>query len=673
NLKVSNRANNKARITFTNVVDDRGFIGDPFPGVTIFDGTASLNFGNEAASTANRLEQNIINIFDVYKIYRGKHTISFGTDIDLNKTYNLFINRNFGLYQYNNINDFINNAAPSRYRRGYSLVDGTKTGDESTNSAAEFKSWRLGLFLNDDIRVNDKLNLTFGLRADRFEFLDNAPVDKFWSDTAEAKIVAAGYDLRGAKSGQLSKPIFMLAPRFGFRYNIDDENFVFRGGVGMFTGRTPLVWPGGVYQNTGVTIGAIDPSAAQLNSFVRFRRDVNNQFTALDITGSNALPQGDLNLIADDYKLPKVLRTSLAADKKLGNGWSFSVEGIFTKNINETDWANVAIQRPNAKSAGPGSRDIIVGTPNIQLRNSGNLRPYTNIILIQNTTSRKGYSWSTTAILDKAFSNNWAFNLSYTYGNSAVNNEGTSSINTSNWQNMEKTATRNTIVRTTSDFDIGHRIQAYGSKKFTYAKGYLSTTFSLVYTGQSGSPISYTQSGAAVNDGVFNNDLIYVPASRAELDQMVFLSNTFNGVTFNAAQQRDMYWDFIQSNKYLRKRAGQFAERNGDRLPFTHNIDLKIQQDVNVKVGSRRIGFQVTFDMFNFGNFLNSEWGRQYFANFDAIQVLQFAGYTAAPVANTPQYRFSPITNNKPWIVSDGVTPFNSSRWSGQLGLRFNF
>jgi hypothetical protein len=293
--------------------------------------------------------------------------------------------------------------------------------------------------------------------------------------------------------------------------------------------------------------------------------------------------------------------------------------------------------------------------------------------LIQNTKDKKGYAWSTTAIIDKSFSKNWAFNLSYTYGNSAINNEGTSSVNTSNWQNMEKVGNRNNIVRTTSDFDIGHRIQSYASKKFTYAKGYLSTTLSVVYTGQSGSPISYTQSGSAVGDGVFNNDLIYIPASRAELDQMVFLTNTFNGVAFSAVQQRDMFWSFIQSNKYLRKRVGKFAERNGDRLPFTHNVDFKLQQDVSVKVGSRRIGFQVTFDVFNVGNLINSEWGRQYFANFDAIQVLQFAGYTAAPAANTPQYRFSPITNNRPWIVSDGVTPFNSSRWTGQLGLRFNF
>jgi hypothetical protein len=674
NSKFTNKSNNKFRATFTNVVDDRGFIGDPFPGVTIFDGTASINFGSEVASTGNLLKQNIINIFDVYRYYIGKNSLSGGVDIDLNKTYNLFINRNFGLYQYNNVTDFLANAIPSRYRRGYSLVDGNKSGDEAVNSAAQFKSDRIGLFLNDDIKITDNFTLTFGVRADRFEFLDDALVDKFWQDTAQQIVKSKGYNLQGAESGKLAKPSIMVSPRIGFKYSIDDDGLTFRGGIGLFTGRTPLVWPGGTYQNTGVSIGAIDPTVAQLNAAnIRFRPNVNNQYSAIDLFGSNALPQGDLNLVASDYKLPKVMRTSLAVDKKLGKGWVFNIEGIFTKNINETDWANLSIIQPNAKSAGPGARDIIVGTPRFTLRPSGNTTPYTNIILLQNTKTRKGYSWSFTTTIDKSFSRNWSFNLAYTYGNSVVNNEGTSSVNTSNWQNMEKVSTRNNIERSISDFDIGHRIQSYVSKRFNYSKGLFGTTLSLVYTGQSGNPLSYVQSGASVNDGVSSNDLVYIPSSRAELDQMVFLSNTFNGATITPAQQRDMFWEFIQSNKYLRKRVGQFTQRNAGRMPFTHIIDAKIQQDVNFKVGEKKYGFQVIFDIFNLTNLINNEWGRAYFANFDAVQILQFAGYTASPAANTPQYRFSPIVGNKPWIVSDGITPFNSSRWSGQLGLRFNF
>jgi hypothetical protein len=367
-----------------------------------------------------------------------------------------------------------------------------------------------------------------------------------------------------------------------------------------------------------------------------------------------------------------VFRTTLAADKKLGNGWMFSVEGTMTKNVFEADWQNVAINKTNAVTTGPGPRNIITGQTNIQLRPTGNVRPYTGIYLLRNTPSKTGYSYNFSAQVDKAFSNNWSFTASYAYGNSYVNNEGTSSVNASNWINMEKVSTRNEVNRTVSDFSVGHRIQGYASKKFNYAKGKLATTVALVYIGQSGNPISYTISGNGfVNDGATNNDLLYVPRDRTELAAMTFLSNTVNGVIYTPVQQQELFWQFIESNKYLSSRKGQFTERNGSRLPFTNNLDLKIAQDFNFKVKGKTRTFQVALDMFNFTNFLNAEWGRQFFAGFDQFVVLSPGGLAAG---NVPQYRFTPVANpKKPFIVSDGVTPFNSSRWSSQLTVRFNF
>ena len=681
--KFNNRNNNSLRVSFTNVNDNRGFTGNPFPAVTIFDGTANINFGNEISSTANLLKQNIINIFESYRVYKGKHNINIGFDMDLNKTYNLFINRAHGFYQYNNIDSFLQNRTPARYRAGFSLVDGGKVGDEATNSAAEFNSMRLGIFLNDDIRVNDDLTISLGVRADKFQFFTDAPVDPFWRDSASRTIKAAGYDLEGAVAGQLPSSRFMISPRFGFKYNIPEQGFTFRGGTGLFTGRTPLVWPGGVYQNTGITIGSVDiNSASQLFGLgVKFNPNVNAQPTNASLFGGNPLPSGDLNLVAKDYKVPMVWKTTLAADKKLGNGWTASVETEFVKNVYETDWQNLSIFKginPIANSTtvvtttGPGPRQAIVGNPNIQQRAGANTRPYTGIYLIRNTPNQTGYAYNFTVKIDKAMMNNIAFNASYSYGSSFVNNEGTSSVNASNWINMEKVGNRNTMGRTTSDFALGHRILGYISKKFVYSKGLRSTTVSLVYTGQSGSPVSYTYSGNGyAGDGAANNDLVYIPASRAELATMLFTSNTVNGVIYTPAQQQDMFWELIESNKYLSSRKGQFTERNGSRLPFTNQLDLKIQQDFNFKVKGRTRSVQIGLDMFNFTNFLNAGWGRQFFAGFDQVAIVNSNGLAAG---NIPQYRFNPInTPRLPFNFSDGVNPFNNSRWVGQATVRLNF
>jgi hypothetical protein len=43
------------------------------------------------------------------------------------------------------------------------------------------------------------------------------------------------------------------SPRVGFNYDLNGDRVTqFRGGLGIFYSRLPLVWPGGAYNNNGV-------------------------------------------------------------------------------------------------------------------------------------------------------------------------------------------------------------------------------------------------------------------------------------------------------------------------------------------------------------------------------------------------------------------------------------
>lgn len=711
NTKFSNKVNNKFRVSATDVVDDRDITGSPFPGVSINGSSASpsFNFGSQVSSTANLLKQRIINIFDAFKFNVGKNNFTVGADVDLNKTYNLFMNRAFGEYTFSNLQDFFNKAKPIRYRRSYSLVDPVgKTGDENTVSAAQFNTARLGFYINDDIKISPQLTISVGLRADKTSFLDNTAVDAFFRDSA-MPVINQYYDLEGASVGKLSSPNWQFSPRIGFRYSVQDESLVLRGGIGLFGGRTPLVWPGGLYQNNGVTIGQVDANgAALINAFnpggtglvpFAFNADPRTQYTQGDfgLPASRNKPQGDMNLIAKDYKLPAVLKTSLGGDKRLGKGWSFNFDLLFTKNIHETDWLNVnflpaTFQIPTGPDkrtiytfTNPGTGAVAYGSNTfLTYRPSGvalvDRNPYTNVILLRNTTGQKGFSYNFTVGIEKAASEGLSFGANYTYGNSKVRNEGTSSINTSNWQNMETVYGRNNMQLSNSDYDPGHRITTYLSKKFTYANKKAATTATFFYNGQSGNTFSYVYSGFFVGDGVQFNDLMYIPKDRAEMDQMVFLYNSnvpgFPATSPNAtvtaanlAAQRDLYEAYIQGDKYLRKNRGRYAERNGARLPFVNQLDFKLQQDFTLSVKGKRHQLSLTWDVFNFTNLLSKDWGRQYFLNFDQFTLVTFGGYATGGV---PQYRFSPITGNRPGQLSDGVTPFNNSRWTSQIGVRYS-
>ncbi len=668
NSKFNNAVNNKLLLTMTNVLDNRGALGTPFPRVTINDGTGRLVFGTEEFSTGNLLKQNNIALFDVFKIYKGKHIISLGTDNEFSKSTNIFIRQNYGSYQFADLATFMANGPSLNYAVSYSLLDpaGT-TGDASVNAAAKFNTLRLGFFVGDEIKVNDKLTVTMGLRADNTKFITTPKTDQFFNDSALSKY-AVYYDMKGARSGQIASPKWSLNPRIGFVYKIPEEALVLRGGVGLFTGRVPLVWPGGVYNNNGISVGGL------FRTGVTFRANPFGQYTAADFGITLPSPSGQVDLIAKDFRMNKVFRISLGADKQLGKRWKLSFETIITKNINEINLTRVDVLPANLKSVGVDVRDVhsLTGSNATVIPTRANgTSPYTGVYLLSNRSGKKGYSYSFVTTLDKSWNNNWAFNANYSFGNSIVINEGTSSQNNSQWRTMESVNGRNNIGLSTSDFDPAHRINAYVAKKFTYLNKMLSTTISLVYNGQSGNPYSYVINRGMVRDldNFETNDLIFIPTT-AQLQTMTFLSNTTGGVTYTPQQQRDLFDAFIEGDKYLKKNRGSYAERNGARTPFTHILDLKIQQDLNVKLGGKTYQLQISYDIFNFTNFIDRDAGKQYFASSDQSIILDFTGYVS-PTNLTPQYRFTPPKDGRAYNISDGV--FNSSRWTSQLGLRLNF
>ncbi|HUS01830.1 MAG TPA: hypothetical protein VMY77_08890, partial [Chitinophagaceae bacterium] len=361
----------------------------------------------------------------------------------------------------------------------------------------------------------------------------------------------------------------------------------------------------------------------------------------------------------------------------LNRNWTVSVEGILTKNIYETKVTNVNILPPLKRSSTPDTRNIYsLNTVPDQIpvaANGGN--PYTGqVFLMSNNHGKKGSSYNISFITDKQFNTNFYFNASYTYGNSKVLFETSlnNSLIGSQWKSNETVNGKNFSVLSVSDVDMHHKISANVLKKFIYAKNHLATTVTLFYNGQSGSPYSYVYTGSIINDNGNreNDNLIYIPGIE-QLNAMSFIPNVVGAVTYTPQQQKDLLNDFIEKDKYLREHRGEFAERNGARLPFSHVVDIRVQQDFKLKIRNKETGFSITLDVFNFANMLNKKWGRLYVMGGDSFQLIRFAGY-ANTATLTPQYQFTPL-NGTPYSVQSGTLPGNSARWISQLGFRINF
>jgi len=91
---------------------------------------------------------------------------------------------------------------------------------------------------------------------------------------------------------------------------------------------------------------------------------------------------------------------------------------------------------------------------------------------------------------------------------------------------------------------------------------------------------------------------------------------------------------------------------------------MRILQDFNFKGKNKTQTVQVSFDIVNIGNLLNSEWGvRKYATTSGYFQPLSVSFNN-----NAPAYQFDPSLKQT-FIASPDLI----SRWQLQVGLRYIF
>ncbi|MEO0898274.1 MAG: carboxypeptidase regulatory-like domain-containing protein [Bacteroidota bacterium] len=677
NTVVNEKMSNNLKVGLTFVRDDRDpFQGDEFsdrsededpnyfPYVTVFDGRGRFTFGSEQFSTANALDQDVITLTDNFEIYNGRHTFTIGTHNEFYSIYNLFIRQNYGVYEFANIDSFVN-GAPSEFFRSYSLVDDI-TGDGSA-AASEFSGAQFGLYFQDEYQATDNFKVTAGIRFDLPLYFTNTPQNEDFNTNTVPAIEAQGYDLLGAQTGTFIDPQLLISPRIGFNWDVTGEKRTqLRGGIGIFTSRIPLVWPGGAFNNNGAIVGGdftTEPTTDWFRNYDgTFNPQWNNQPQAVQAGAGQ--PSGQIDLFAENFKVPRFLKANLALDQKLGNGFVLNVDGMFNKTIQNVFYQNINLKPAVDNLTGSGdTRPIFNRSDEID-------DTYSRILLASNTT--QGYTYNLSASVSKAFSNGLSGMVAYSYGDAFSIYDGTSSQNSSQWRGLHSTAAqgRNDLDQTLqrSDFAQGHRAIAGLSYVIdwlgTDASVGTKTTVSIFYEGITGQPYSYVYANGQniQNEDSRNRMLIYVPTDANDINLV--------GTAEEQATQWANLDAFIESDPYLSTIRGQVAERNRNRAPFSNVIDLRLAQDVSFKAGDKRHTLQITADVFNLTNLLNKNWGRRYFVS-SSFNLIEFEGMQDG-TTNVPTFSFDPIDEGFPAnnIDDAGV---QSSRWQARLGVRYLF
>ncbi len=632
NSTLGNNLFNELIVNYTTIRDYRTTPSDDiFPQVNVsIAGGNSFTAGTEQYSGANALDQDIIELTDNLTWYKGKHTFTVGTHNEFFNFGNLYIRNYYGYWEFANLDDF-EAGKPSRYNHDF------YTTNPKEKWWAEFGVMQLGVYAGDNWAVLPNLNLTLGLRLD-VPIINDTPA-------ANPKVEQI-YDV---KTDQAASGNLLFSPRIGFNWDVNkDKKTQVRGGIGIFSGRTPYVWISNQFSNTGMEFTRYQV----YNPSFSFVPDALNQ----PETGYPELKSGisEVDIIDKDFTYPQVLRTNLAVDKELPWGIIGTLEFIYSKNINEILYQNLNIRPTGA--VGKGGR--LMFARDVDVLKSG-AKAFNDVIYLTNST--QGYQYSLSMQLQKNFNkDSWA-NLTYSYGEAKDVNSGTSSQAASNWGYNNIRYDPNDPELTWSNFDVRHRIGAAVSYTFHFLKN-APTSFGLFYGSRSGRPYSSTYNSYngkdANNDGNYGNDLIYVPASQ---DEVIMVDSKGNVLADQATAWNNLN-SYIDGDPGLAEARGTVIQRNASREPWYHGLDARIAQDIPLP-GLKDHRLQVTLDVVNVLNLLNKDWGKSQYVSNQNDTPITLKGIDAA--TGRQMLLFSPRNR---FVLSQ-----LGSRWQMQLGLRYAF
>lgn len=635
--KLNDTFSNNLILGYSMIRDQRQTAGKLFPFIEIrsIDGFSSntANLGSERSSVANQLDQDVIELTDNFKINLGDHNITVGTHNEFFKFRNLFINNYNGRWTYNNVADFLANS-PNQLQATYSRIPGV------AQPEAKFTAAQLGFYVQDDFEAAKGLKLTAGLRMDIPVFGDK-PLRNTLVETA-----FPGYKTDATPSTQ---PLW--SPRLGFNWDVTgDRSVQVRGGSGIFTGRVPFVWLSNQYSNSGMLFSSVNLLKATVPTLA-FIADPNNQASAATLYGGGS-NRAEVNLVTPNFKVPQVFRNNLAVDFKLPYGINATIEGIYSKTLNNVNYSDINLRASNTVinptlSGGADNRAAYSSTK-VDGTN------FTNAILLSNTS--KGYTASLTGQLQKTFDSGLSAMVAYTRGRATSVNDGASSTARSNWEFVQMVNDPNNPDLSTSNFQTKHRIIGSLDYKFSYGdQKQSSTSFSLFYTGRSGQTFTYLYNGDLNNDGGFSNDLMYIPRFASEIKLV-----STSAIPATPANQWYALDEFIKNDPYLSKHRGEYAKRNGAETPWENQFDLRITQDFGGIVKGTKNKLQLTFDIFNVGNMINKNWGKSYFVSNQANTLVTYSS------SGGGGFSFRAPTNGTGYLQS-------ALTWSGQFGVRYLF
>lgn len=663
NASFGNNMANQLIVGYTYHDESRDSRGSFFPLVDILrDGSTYTSFGFEPFTPNNELRYGQFQLQNNFTRYAVNHTLTFGASAEYYESENVFFPGSQSVYVYNSLEDFFTDANdylsnPSRTTspvtlRSFQVRYANVPGMDKPVQPLEVVY--AGVYGQDEWQAGDDLKVTLGVRVD-------VP---FFGDTGFENPQVSGLNFRDEdgntvqfRTDKLPDPNPLFSPRLGFNWDArGDRTTQIRGGTGIFTGKPAYVWVSNQIGENGILTGF----EQMTNTTARPFHPDPNRYKPSSVSGAPASSYG-LAFTDPEFRFPQVWRTNFAVDQQLPFGLIGTAEVLYGRDVNGVYYINANLPAAQAAFAGPDDRPLY--TANRINRN------ITSAIVLKN--QNEGYSYNVSASLERQFEGGLFVKGGYAFGD-AYNTIDPGNIAFGSWSSNPVPGDSNNPPLARSSFASGHRVFGALSYRTEYLR-FGATTLSLFGEGITAGYASYTFSGDFNGDGA-RNDLIYVPRDVSEMNFQTFTSS---GRTFTAEEQAAAFEQFIQRDEYLSSRRGQYAERNGARLPMEFRLDASLTQEIFTDIAGRRNGIEFRADVLNFGNLVNEDWGvGRRFVSVQPLIVPSSRDGGAVDAQGRAQYRLQNVGNRLITEASDATTELTAGLddvWRVQFSLRYTF
>ena len=478
------------------------------------------------------------------------HDLTFGFERDDLEVFNLFVQHTETEIRFRGIDNF-------RAGLPRAIYYNNAPSNNANDAAAVWGYASNTVYIQDEFDLNDRLNITAGLRYD-------------WYDTNDAPGENADFvaDYGFSNSTNLDGE-GLLQPRVGFTFDMNDATSL-RGGVGLFSGGDPNVWLSNNFSaNNVLQFGQRGRSFGYTNGS-RSLFDADVVYSGLEA----GVPNGP------GYGIPSELYDAVAAgvgdnfeinyldpNFEIPSEWKFAFGATWTSSADYTWDADILITK--GKDTAIVKRGDLEQTGVTADGYPQYSSPRIDSFVLTNS-SVGNESFGASLSVSKSYDNGFDFTLGYAYTDAEDVSPMTSSVAFSNYQNRAFFDPQEEVL-STSNYNIKNRVTLSAS----YRKAFFGdnmTTFSMFGSHNSGAPYSRSFNG------------------------------TINPYGFTP------FLDFRDNVLEPGSKRNSFEGRSWTK------VDVKIEQEIP---GFREDDkAKMFFVIDNFTNFLNDDWGVLYQAPF---------------------------------------------------------